>query len=119
VLTACGNTPPSRPQIPESVSPGWKLNSLASAPRPEELASDGNPTCWKGSYTGAGTADVSICWYKASANAFEATQRTRAAAQAVKFQQGNYFVIVKWNDTPKPNVSALVRALEKALGGSV
>jgi len=89
--------------------------SLASAPRPAEVAPDGNPTCWKGSYTGAGTADVWICWYKASANAFEATQRTRAEAQAVKFQQGNYFVIVKWNDTPKANLSELVRAQEKAL----
>lgn len=91
--------------------------SLGNAPRPPEVAPDGNPTCWKGSYTGGGAADVAICWYKASANAFEAMQRTRAEAQAVKFQQGNYFVIVKWNNTPKANLAALVRALEKALAG--
>ena len=85
------------------------------APRPPEVASDGNPTCWNAAYTGAGTAEVSICWYKVTGNAFEAVQRTRAEAQAVKFQQANFFVLVKWNDTPRTEVMALVRALEKAL----
>lgn len=90
--------------------------SLTNAPRPPELAPDGDPACWKGEYSGSGTADVWICWYKITGNAFEATQRTRAEAQAVKFQQGNYFVLVKWNNAPKTNLTALVRAIEKSLG---
>lgn len=66
---------------------------------------------------GAGTAEVSVCWYKVTGNAFEAAQRTRAEAQAVKFNEGNYFVLVKWNHAPRTELMALVRALEKALGG--
>ena len=115
VLAACAPTPPAKPPVPESISPGWKLMSLARAPRPAEVAADGNPTCWKGTYTGAGTAEVSICWYKVAGNAFDAAQRTRAEAQAVKFGQGNYFVLVKWNHAPRTELMALVRALEKAL----
>ncbi len=93
--------------------------SLASAPRPAEVAPDGGPTCWKAIYTGGGTAEVSICWYRVTGNAFEAMQRTRAEAQAVKFQQEHYFVLVKWNNAPKAELSALVRALEKALAAQV
>ncbi len=94
--------------------------SLASSPRPAEVAPDGDPTCWKAEYTGSAastsaSAEVSICWYKMSGNAFEAMQRTRAEAQAVKFQQEHYFILVKWNSAPKANVTALVRAIEKAL----
>jgi hypothetical protein len=115
LLAACGSAPPARPPIPASISPGWKLTSLASAPRPAEVAPDGDPTCWKAAYTGDGTAEASICWYRVSGNAFEAVQRTRAEAQAVKFQQGKYFVLVKWNNAPRAEIGALVRALEKAL----
>jgi hypothetical protein len=123
VVAACSESVPAKPEIPDSISPGWKLVSLASAPRPAEVAPDGDPRCWKAEYTGSaastsGTAEVAICWYKVSGNAFEALQRTRAEAQAVKFQQEHYFILVKWNNAPKANVTALVRALEKALGGS-
>ncbi len=105
LLTACGSGPPSNPDIPDSVSPGWKLSSLAKSP-------DG---CWHAHYTGQGAADVTICWYESAASAFEAVQRTRAEAQAVKFQEEHYFVLVKWNNVPKVNLTALIRALQKAL----
>jgi hypothetical protein len=42
-------------------------------------------------------------------------QRARAEAQTVKFQEGNYLVLVNWNDAPKANLTALVRAVQKAL----
>jgi hypothetical protein len=116
VIAGCSESAPAKPEIPESISPGWKLTSLASSPRPAEVAPDGDPRCWKAEYTGSGTAEVAICWYKVSGNAFEALQRTRAEAQAVKFQQGHYFILVKWNNAPKADVTALVRAIEKALG---
>ena len=57
---------------------------------------------------------VWTCWYRERGNAFEAAQRSRAEAQAVKFQEGSYLVLVRWNNAPKANVSALVRAVEKA-----
>ena len=52
---------------------------------------------------------------KCRANAFEAVQRARAEAQTVKFQEGPYLVLVKWNNVPKDSLTALVRAIQKAL----
>jgi hypothetical protein len=108
LLNACASGPPLKPDIPDSISPGWKLSSLTKS-------TDGEPACWKADYAGAGSAEVSICWYKAAASAFEAGQRTRAEAQTVKFQEEHYFVLVQWNNAPKANLTALVRAIQKAL----
>jgi hypothetical protein len=107
MLGACAATPRRQPDIPDSVSPGWKLSSITKAA--------GTPDCWQADYAGAGNADVKICWYQASGSAFDAVQRTPAEAQAVKFQENHYFVLVKWNNAPKANLTALIRAIQKAL----
>lgn len=114
-LAACAAGPPAQPDIPNSISPGWKLESMAKAARPAELPPGGSPVCWKANYAGQGAAEAWLCWYKETANAFESTQRVRAEAQAVKFQKGHFFVLVKWNNVPKVSLMALVRGLEKAL----
>ena len=105
LLTACGSGPPPKPEIPDSVSPGWKLSSLTKS----------SDECWIAKYDGQGNAELRICWYKATESAFEAVQRTRAEAQTVKFQEEHYFVLVKWNNVPKVSLTALIRAVEKAL----
>lgn len=58
-----------------------------------------------------------MCWYKVSGSAFDAVQRARTEAQTVKFQEGNYLVLVKWNGVPKANLTALVRAIQKSVQG--
>jgi hypothetical protein len=109
MMGACTAGPPPKPDIPDSISPGWKLASL-------DKSADGEPACWEAEYAGPGSADVRICWYKATASAFEAVQRTRAEAQTVRFQEEHYFVLVQWSNVPnKANLTALVRAIEKAL----
>ena len=104
-LSACTGGPPPKPDIPDSISPGWKLASLVPA----------EPACWTAQYTGPGSADVRICWYKATASALEAVQRTRAEAQTVKFQEEHYFVLVKWNGVSQTDLTALIRAVQKSL----
>lgn len=59
--------------------------------------------------------DVWICRYRESGSAFDAVQRTVAQAQTVKFQEGQYFVLLRWNSTDKASLTALIRAIEKAL----
>jgi hypothetical protein len=115
LLNACATSPPPQPDIPDSVSPGWKLLSLNKSALPSGVPPDGEPACWKADYAGPGSADVWICWYKATGNAFEAMQRARAEAQAVKFQEEHYFILVKWNNVPKASLTTLVRAVQKAL----
>jgi hypothetical protein len=114
LIAGCGQSEGAKPDLPQSVSPGWRLSSFDRAGAPAGVSADGGPQCWKAEYSGQGSAQVWTCWYKERANAFEAAQRSRAEAQAVKFQEGSYLVLVRWNNAPKANVSALVRAVEKA-----
>lgn len=115
-LSGCGPGPAAKPDLPQSVSPGWKLASFVESPAPQDIPVVNPPQCWKAQYTGQGTADVWVCGYKVSGSAFDAVQRARAEAQTVKFQEGNYLVLVKWNAVPKANLTALIRAIQKTLG---
>jgi hypothetical protein len=114
-VLACGSGSTAKPELPESVSPGWKLASLDRATAPAGVPRDGSPECWKADYGGPGIVRVWLCGYKVRESAFNAVQRTRAEAQMVKFQEGSYLVLIQWNNVSKENLSALVRAIQKAL----
>jgi hypothetical protein len=116
LLAACGGGQQTKPDLPESVSPGWKLNSLAETPAPPEILKGGTPpVCWKAEYAGQGTAQLFVCRYGIEAAAFDAVQRVPAEAQAVKFQVGTAFVLVKWNGAAKTDLTTLIRAVQKSL----
>jgi hypothetical protein len=115
LIAACARALPPKPEIPSSVSPGWKLSFYDKSSPPPEIPADGSPQCWKGAYTAEGTADIWICGYKERASAFEATQRVRAEAQTVKFQKDRYLILVKWNNVSRVSLTALIRAIEKSL----
>ena len=119
-LAGCGNQfgggTQAKPDLPESVSPGWKLGSLMQTPAPPEVPQSATPpVCWKAEYAGPGTAQVFLCRYGVEATAFDAVQRVPAEAQAVKFQVGPWFVLVKWNGAAKTDLTALIRAVQKSL----
>jgi hypothetical protein len=112
----CGaGSMPGQPDLPASVSPGWTRKSYADAPPPSGLPAGPAPRCWKADYAGAGTAEVWTCAYRASGSAFDAQQRARAEADTVKFQEGNYLVIVKWSGGSRAEVTALIRAVQNTL----
>jgi hypothetical protein len=116
LLAGCGEGAKTKPELPESVSPGWKRGSLAETPLPPEIPKSGTPpVCWKADYTGQGTAEIFVCRYGVAATAFDAVQRVPAEAQTVKFQVDAWFVLVKWNGAEKTDVTALIRAVQKAL----
>jgi hypothetical protein len=115
IAVACGSGRVEKPQLPESVSPGWKLSSLDRASGPAGVPADGSPECWRGDYGGPGSVRVWLCGYKVRESAFDAVQRTRTEAQMVKFQEGSYLVLVQWNNVSKENLTALVRAIQKSL----
>jgi hypothetical protein len=116
LLVSCAADRAAKPDLPQSVSPGWKLSLLDRAAAPGGIPPDGAPACWKADYASEqGSAQVWICAYKASTSAFDAVQRARAEAQTVKFQQGTNLVLVKWNNVPKASLTALVRAIQKAV----
>lgn len=117
-LTGCGgDKAPGKPDLPESVTPGWARKSLEQAPAPAGLPEGSKPECWKAVYTGSGTASAEVwaCGYTYGGGAFDAMQRTRAAADTVKFQEGKYLVLVKWAGGSKEEITALVRAVQRTL----
>jgi hypothetical protein len=129
-LCACGETRRPRPNLPDSVSRGWKLTSLDRSTAPpyvpypssrrspvqgQQVPAGGPRDCWQVNYAGADTAQIWFCRYSATYGAFDAWQRVRADAQTVKFQEGEYLVLVKGNSAPKADLTALMRAIQQAL----
>lgn len=118
-LVGCAASDASDPDLPQSISPGWTRVSFARGPAPSAVPKSGEPQCWKADYSGQAaprtSAEVWACRYKTTESAFDAMQRARTEAQMVKFQQGSYLVLVKWNDAPKAGIAALVRAIQKAV----
>ena len=109
VLTACGGGQSGPPELPESASQGWKRGPVTAA------ADRGTAKCWETLYSGTGTAQVSVCRYANTGGSFDAVQRTPAAAQVVKFQEDRFLVLITWKNTPKANLTALIRAIQKSL----
>jgi hypothetical protein len=111
----CGQKQVSKPDLPASISPGWKLTSYDPAAAPAGMPRDSSPQCWKANYEGEGTIAIWLCGYSAEGGAFNAVQRTPTQAQTVKFQEGRYFVLVQWNAVPKASLTALVRTIQANL----
>jgi hypothetical protein len=118
-LLACGEGRRARPELPPSVSPGWRLTALAQSAAPPEVPAGAIPECWQANYAGTGAARIWVCRYGNETGAFDAAQRARAEAQTVKFQEGEYLVLVQWNNAPKADLAALIRAVQKTLSGKV
>lgn len=117
-LSGCADaSSPPKPDLPASVSPGWTLKSFDDSSAPDGLPEGPKPTCWKANYTGANqaTAEAWVCGFTVTSGAFDAGQRTRAAANTVKFDKGRYLVVARWNNGSRTDVVALMRALQAAL----
>jgi hypothetical protein len=112
---SCGGGSTARPDLPNSIAPGWTLSSLTSAPPPPDLPAGSSPACWKAVYSGPGSAQIWICGYASETGAFDAEQRARAQARTVKFQEGRRLVIVQWSETKKTDLESLIRAIQKRL----
>jgi hypothetical protein len=67
-------------------------------------------------YAGSAEARVWICRYAAEPGAFDAWQRVQADAATMKFQEGDYLVLVKGNNAPNADLIALMRAIRAAIG---
>jgi len=114
---SCGGGAAARPDLPNSVAPGWNLTSLNAAAAPPHLPAGGSPACWKAVYSGPGSAQIWVCGYASETSAFDAEQRTPAEAQTVKFQEGRRLVIVRWEQTRRTDLEALIRAIQRRLHG--
>lgn len=116
-LAGCGEgAVAGKPELPQSVSPGWVQKSFAHSDPPAGLPGGQKTECWKADYAGTGMAHVWTCGFAAESAAFDAAQRFSSGADRVKFQTGKYLVVAEWNGASKTEITALVRAIQKALG---
>ncbi|MBV8728538.1 MAG: hypothetical protein JO336_01890 [Acidobacteriia bacterium] len=67
-------------------------------------------------YEGAGKLEARVYALDAPAVALELTQRWRPSADTVFFNQGRYFVVVKWQDADRKALQAFVADLQMRLG---
>lgn len=56
-----------------------------------------------------------FCGYASETTAFDAAQRTQAAAQTVKFQSGRRLVLVKYANANHADLESLIRTIQKRL----
>jgi hypothetical protein len=106
----------TKPDLPQSVPPGWTQQNFTESSAPEGLPQTAEPPkCWLATYSGPGQADVRLCAYRTEAPAFDAAQRFPSAAGTVKFQMQKWFVVVHWSGATQTDATALVRATQKAL----
>ncbi len=117
ILTACGASEAVKPDLPASISPGWKLTSMESSPAPARLpAASPPPPCWKASYGNeGGSASVWVCGYTSQSGAFDALQRMNPGPDEVRIQKGRYLVVTQWTAVPRAQVTVLMTAIERAL----
>jgi hypothetical protein len=114
--SACGPGEPSKPDLPSSVSPGWKQTKSEAGGTPARLPqSTPAPVCWRFDYSGEGPVTVWACGYRAQASAFEAVQKMAPAASEVKFQKGQYLIVVDWQNVSQAGITAFVSAIQRKL----
>jgi hypothetical protein len=106
---------PEKPHLPQSVSPGWKLASLAQSPAPPEVSAAESQACLEGTYTGVGSALVWLCRFADRAGALHALQSAKTQRQIVTFQEGEYLVVVEWTADSVADLTALIHAVKENL----
>jgi len=111
-LGGCAQPPPA-PGIllPPTLAGVWQRKSLRSIPPPQS----GVLRAFEAAYEGAGRLTVDLDETNALGTAFEMAQHRRAAANAVFFDKGRFFVVVKWEQADRQALKALVREMQNEL----
>jgi len=110
---ACSHTARTAESLlPETVNRAWQRKSLSPITPPQATVQ----RAFEATYEGAGKLVVDLYETKASAVAFEMTQRWKPAPDTVFFDKGVYFVVVKWEQADRQALTAFVRGLQDHLG---
>jgi hypothetical protein len=105
----------AKPRLPDMVSPGWKLTSIAQSAPPPSVPAAGSQDCWEANYTGMGAALVWLCRYGDGTSALHALQSAKTQAQIVTFQEGEYLVVVEWTAESIADFTPLIDAVKENL----
>lgn len=117
-LLRCSRAGVEQPELPRSISPGWRLlrvESMDISTSPRQVREARPENAWIATYSGDSIAHVRI-WAIPRPLGLELVQRWRAEANTVVFYSQHYFAAIDWKEPDAQKASALVRAVERALG---
>ena len=118
LLSACGRVEPMPDLFPEVVAGVWHrtgLRDLPTSESPDPLPRSSVDRIQTASYEGPGKLEARVYRLTSSAVGLDAAQRWHPSADTVFFNQGRYFVVVKWQEAERPALQAFVRELERRL----
>ena len=120
----------SRPALPADLFPetadgGWRRTWAGDVPDsrdpvPRGAVNASRAAAYNGPSTsqGPGTLDVRVYRLSSPAVGTDLAQRWRPSADTVFFNQGVYFVVVKWQSADRQALEAFVRQMERKLGAA-
>jgi hypothetical protein len=117
-LSGCGSksTLPAN-LFPEMADGGWRRTWVGDVPDSRDPVPRGAVDASRAAaYKGPGTLDVRAYQLSSPAVGLDLAQRWRPSADTVFFNQGVYFVVVKWQSADRQALQAFVRQMESKLG---
>jgi hypothetical protein len=116
-FAACRRQPPMPADLlPESMPGGWSRLSIgemtgARDPVPANAVEQSQSAA----YHGPGLLEARVYQLNSAAVGLDLAQRWRPSADTVFFNQGPYFVVVKWQSADRQALQEFVKALEARL----
>lgn len=117
LLTGCGKRSARQNLLPEAVGQ-WRRTSLDEQPVsgvPRPLTPATVKRVQTAVYEGAGRLEVTLYELANSANALDAVQRWRPAADSIFFYKDEYFAVVHYQRADRQALNAFVRDLSQHL----
>jgi hypothetical protein len=117
-LGACGRAEPVPDLFPEVVGQ-WRRTALRDLPAgesPDPVPRTSIDHIQTATYQGPGKLEARVYRLSSPAVGLDLAQRWHPTADTVFFNQGRYFVVVRWQEAERQALQAFVRELEGRLG---
>jgi hypothetical protein len=118
VFAACGRVEPMPDLFPELAAGEWHRTSLHDLPAgesPDPVPRTSIDRIQTATYQGPGKLEARVYQLTSPAVGLDVVQRWHPSADTVFFNQGRYFVVVKWQEAERNALRAFVRELESRL----
>lgn len=116
-LAACGRKAEFPPDLfPATMDGGWRRTALGDrADSPDPVPRSAVEQIRTATYDGPGHVEARVYQLTSASQGLDLAQRWRPSADTVFFNQGIYFVVVKWQSADRKALQEFVRQLELKL----
>ena len=116
-FAACQKQPPFPPDLlAENMPGGWRRTATGQFTGAHDpIPANAVDQSMSASYEGPGTLEAHVYQLTAPAVGLDLAQRWRPSADTVFFNQGRYFVVIKWQSADRKALQQFVSAVESKL----